>query len=105
MLAQVSPVVRPLLATVNPVEDTVSPLPAVHETPDSPLEIVQEVPGGAAGNVPPPRGGTPSSKMAPVLLTVLPFTCAMAASTLVELELSGSHAVKKPTSVVPEPSP
>src|SRR5580658_4297632 len=92
MLAQVKPVVRPLLATVI-LTLGFSPLPAVEETP-----------GGAAANTP-PAPGRPNSRIAPVGLTAPEFTCAIAASALVVLELSGSHVVNTPTGVVPAPSP
>src|SRR5208282_2469441 len=92
ILAHVSPVVRPLLATTIPT-DAFSPLPAV-----------DEVPGGAAARVPLARG-RPSSIIAPLPSTVPEFTSAIAASTLVELELSGSHVDKKPINAVPGPSP
>ena len=40
-----------------------------------------------------------------VRFTAPEFTCAMAASALVVLALSGSHVVRTPTGVVPLPSP
>src|ERR1039458_7981109 len=92
MLAHVSPVVRPLLATVILI------------VPFSPAPPVEEMPGGAAANTP-PAPGRPNSRIAPVGLTAPEFTAAMAASALVELELSGSQAVSTPTCVVPAPSP
>src|ERR1035441_5253504 len=90
MLAQVSPVVRPLLATV------------ILMVPFSPLPFVEETPGGAAANTP-PAPGRPNSIMAPVLLTAPEFTAAMAASALVEAELSGSQVARTQHCVVPAP--
>ncbi len=89
MLAHVSPVVRPLLATVMPID------------PFSPMPFVEEIPGGAAARVPPCK--VPNSIIAPVGLTAFESTCAMAASTLVEAELRGSQVVSAPTGVTAAP--
>src|SRR5580658_10031835 len=91
-LAQVNPVVRPLLATVK-LRDGFSPLPPV-----------DEMPGGAAANVP-LLCCAPSSRIAPVVLTAPESTCAIAASALVELDFNGSQPVSVATSSVPAPSP
>src|ERR1700722_20576663 len=91
MLAQVSPVVRPLLATV------------ILTVGFSPLPAVEEIPGGAAASTPPALG-SPNSRIAPVGLTAPESTAAMAASALVVFELSGSHVVKTPTCGFPAAS-
>ena len=57
MLAQVSPVVRPLLATVNPSDASLA------------LAAVEEMPGGAAASVP-SACRAPSSRMLPAAFTV-----------------------------------
>jgi hypothetical protein len=92
MFPHVSPVVRPLLATVIPRSCHRF---ALTRGARGPLRLTRsnEVPGGAAANTPPAPGG-PIPRIAPVELTAPEFTCAMAASALVEFELSGSQVVR-----------
>ena len=84
MLAQVRPVVRPLLATTM-----------FSEARFRPCHRVDDIPGGAAASMPFPCGA-PNSRMAPLGFTALAeFDLAMAASTLVEDRVEGHKAVER----------
>src|ERR1035437_316602 len=92
MPPQVSPVFRPLLATVK-LRERASPRPPV-----------EEMRGGTAARVPSARL-PPNSRILPAGSTAREVTCAIAASALVSFELSASQPDREATGVTPAPSP